>query len=291
VSGSRLEGRVAWITGGARGQGRAIATKFASEGADIVISDICAQVDTVAYTMSSDADMDETRQLIEATGRRCVSIVADVRDQSALDEVVSSGIQELGKIDILCANHGIASWNRVWEISTEEWNTQLAVNLTGVWQATKAVVPHMIERLSGCLILTSSTNGKIAYPNMAHYTAAKHGVLGLMKSLALELGPYNIRANALLTGPIHTPMADNSATLAGLFGRTDATTEDYVNATRHFFVLRGRAALPPSAVGDALIWLASDEAQNVTGLELVLDGGHSILPPFNPNPIIPDPVV
>jgi SDR family mycofactocin-dependent oxidoreductase len=286
MSDGRLHDKVAWITGGARGQGRAIATKFASEGADVVISDICAQVEDVPYPTASDADLIETKRLVESLGRRCLAEVADVRDQSALDRVVAAGISAFGGIDVLCANHGIASWNPVWEITEDEWQTQLDVNLTGVWHATKAVVPHMIERRRGCLILTSSTNGKIAYPKMAHYTAAKHGVLGLMKSLALELGPHNVRANALLTGPIHTPMADNPATLAGLFGRAGATTADYVNATRHYFALRGRAALPPSAVADALIWLASDEAAHVSGLELVLDGGHSILPPYNPAPVI-----
>jgi SDR family mycofactocin-dependent oxidoreductase len=286
MTASRLGDKVAWITGGARGQGRAIACKFAAEGADIVISDVCAQVEGVPYPTSTDADLAETRRLVEAEGRRCVAEIADVRDQAALDRVVAAAIDELGSIDILCANHGIASWQPVWLISDEEWETQLAVNLTGVWHAAKAVAPHMIERMRGCMILTSSTNGRIAYPNMAHYTSAKHGVLGLMKSLALELGPYNVRANAILTGPVHTPMADNPATLAGLFGRTDATTEDYIDATRHFFALRGRSALAPSAVADAMIWLASEEAANVSGLELVLDAGHSILPPFNPNPIV-----
>jgi SDR family mycofactocin-dependent oxidoreductase len=277
---------VAWITGGARGQGRAIAVKFASEGADIVVSDVCAQLENVPYPMSDDSDMLETKRLVEASGRRCLTKVADVRSQAALDDVVAAALDQFGQIDVVCANHGIASWHPVWEITDEEWEMQLAVNLTGVWHVVKAAIPHMIERRSGSLILTSSTNGRIAYPNMAHYTAAKHGVLGLMKSVALELGPHNVRANALLTGPIHTPMADNPATLKGLFGRDDATTADYVNATRHFFALRGRAALPPSAVADALLWLASDEAANVSGLELVLDAGHSILPPYNPNPIV-----
>jgi SDR family mycofactocin-dependent oxidoreductase len=290
MNNQRLLGKVAWVTGGARGQGRAIAERFAAEGADIIISDICAQVDNVPYPTSSDADLDEARRLVEAQGRQCVALVADVRDQEALDRVVELGIERLGKIDVLCANHGIASWNSVWEITEDEWNTQLAVNLTGVWHAAKAVVPHMMARQSGCMILTSSTNGRIAYPNMAHYTAAKHGVLGLMKSLALELGPHNVRANALLTGPIHTPMADNPATLSGLFGESEATTENYIAATRHFFALRGRSALKPSSVADALVWLASDEAEHVTGLELVLDGGHMILPPYNPSPVIDDAV-
>jgi SDR family mycofactocin-dependent oxidoreductase len=282
----RLSGKVAWITGGARGQGRAIAERFAVEGADIIISDICAQVENVPYPTSTDADMDEARRLVEAHGRECIAEVADVRDQYALDRVVALGLDRLGRIDVLCASHGIASWHSVWEITDAEWDTQLAVNLTGVWHAAKAVAPHMMERQSGCMILTSSTNGRIAYPNMAHYTAAKHGVLGLMKSLALELGPHNVRANALLTGPIHTPMADNPATLAGLFGESDATTENYIAATRHFFALRGRSALKPSSVADALTWLASDEAEHVTGLELVLDAGHTILPPYNPSPVL-----
>jgi NAD(P)-dependent dehydrogenase (short-subunit alcohol dehydrogenase family) len=143
----------------------------------------------------------------------------------------------------------------------------------------------MIERQSGCLILTSSVMGRETGPDLAHYAAAKHGVLGLMKSFAYELGKYNVRVNAILPTVVHDAMGDNPATREWVFGRPDATTEDYVAATRNWHLLRGRAAIPPSAVANAAIWLASDEAANVTGLELVLDAGHMILPGFNHEPI------
>jgi SDR family mycofactocin-dependent oxidoreductase len=283
----RLEGQVAWITGGARGQGRAIAERFAREGADIVISDVASPIEHVPYPVSGREDLEAARLAVEATGQRCLAEIADVRDQAALDAVVARAIEHLGGINILCSNHGIVGFGQSWEITDEQWSTQLDINLTGAWRAAKAVIPHMLDRSGGVILLTSSINGREATPNMSHYTAAKHGVVGLMKSLALELGPHDVRVNALLTGSIHTPMGDNPMTLRHLFGREGATTEDYLEATRHWHVLRGRAALPPEAVADAMLWLASDEARHVTGIELILDAGHSVLPGYNPDPIVP----
>ncbi|MDO8210182.1 mycofactocin-coupled SDR family oxidoreductase [Conexibacter sp. CPCC 206217] len=281
----RLKGNVAFITGGARGQGRAMALKFASEGADVVICDICSDAETVPYPLSTSADLAETRSRVEALGRRCVAEVADVRSQEQLDRVVERGIDELGHIDIVCASAGVHSFLPFWEMPEEMWQEVIDTNLTGVWHTVKAVAPHMIERGEGAAILTSSVMGKETGPDLAHYAAAKHGVIGLMRSFAFELGPHNIRVNAILPSVVHDKMGDNPATREWVFGRSDATTEDYVAATRNWHVLRGRAALPAAAIADAALFFASAESQHITGTELVVDAGHSILPGFNHTPI------
>ncbi len=281
----RLEGKVAFITGGARGQGRAIAAKFASEGADIAICDICAQLPTVPYPLANTDDLAETVRLIERSGRRCLADIADVRDQAALDRVVAKAIDELGQIDIVCVNAGIVNFAAFWEMPEDVWDEMIDVNLTGVWKTVKAVAPHMMERTRGSIILTSSSNGREPAPELAHYTAAKHGVIGLMKSFAYELGPYGIRVNTILPGPILTPMTNNEPTRSWIFGRPKASLEDYLQATRNWHVLRGRAALPASAIADAMIWLASDESLHVTGVELPVDAGHLILPGMNMSPV------
>jgi SDR family mycofactocin-dependent oxidoreductase len=287
---NRLAGRVAFITGGARGQGRAIARKFASEGADIVTCDSCAAIDTVPYELSSADDLNATQAMVESLGRECIADIADVRSQDELDAVVEKGISQFGKIDIVCANAGIHSFAPFWEMSEETWDTVIAVCLTGVWHTAKAVAPHFIERQDGCMILTSSVMGRETGPDLAHYAAAKHGVIGLTKSFAYELGPYNVRVNAILPTVVHDKMGDNPATREWVFGHPGATTEDYVAATRNWHLLRGRAALPPSAIADAAIWLASDEARNVTGLELAVDAGHMTLPGYNHEPVVDERV-
>jgi SDR family mycofactocin-dependent oxidoreductase len=281
----RLKGNVAFITGGARGQGRAMALKFASEGADVVICDVCGDLETVPYPLATGDDLAETRERVEALGRRCVAEVADVRSQEQLDRVVARGIAELGHIDIVCASAGVHSFLPFWEMPEAMWQQVIDINLTGVWHTMKAVAPHMIERREGSAILTSSVMGKETGPDLAHYAAAKHGVIGLMRSFAFELGPHNIRVNAILPSVVHDKMGDNPATREWVFGRPDATTDDYVEATRNWHVLSGRAALPASAIADAALFYASAESQHVTGTELVVDAGHSILPGFNHNPV------
>lgn len=285
----RLEGKVALITGGARGQGRAIAAKFAYEGADIVIGDICGQIDSVPYPMSSKTDLAETRKLIESrTKSRVIAEPVDVRDLAQVEDLVKKAVNEFGRIDVLCANAGIVSFGSLTAITEQQWADVLDVNLTGVWKSVKAVVPTMIAQRSGAIILTSSVNGKEAGPDMSHYVAAKHGVLGLLKSFAYELGPYGIRVNAILPGPILSPMADNAATRSWVFRSEDATLSDYIDATRRWHLLRGRPSLPVSAIADAMIWLASGESANVTGVEIPVDAGHMILPGMNLDPVIDD---
>jgi len=282
----RLEGRVALVTGGGRGQGRAHALKCASEGADIVICDICQDISTVAYPLSSEADLNETAALVEAQRRKCVALTADVRDQAALDKVVAAGLEAFGKIDILIANAGIVDFKPFWEISDQEWADQIAVNLTGVWRSAKAVAPHMIKRTSGVMLFTSSNNGVEPGEGFAHYIAAKHGVLGLMRACALELAPYNIRVNAIMPGPTDTIMNNNPVGWARIAGKPNATREDYLAAVRNWAVLRGRGALQPETHANAMIWLVSDEASDVTGVALPVDAGHLILPGLNMNPIV-----
>ena len=155
----RLKDKVAFITGGARGQGRAIAQKFASEGADIVLADICADIPSVGYHFGTVEDLRETQASVEALDRRCIAEVADVRDQAAMDAVVAKAIETFGKIDITIAQAGIADYKPLWEISEQEWQDCIDVNLTGAWHALKAVAPHHIERQSGAIVFTSSVKG------------------------------------------------------------------------------------------------------------------------------------
>lgn len=281
----RLDGRVALITGGARGQGSAIAAKFAAEGADIAICDICAQIESVPYEMASDADLEQTAALIESSGRRCVAAEVDVRDAAALRSFVERTVDELGRLDVVCPNAGIVNFHPFWELEEEVWDDLIAVNLTGVFKTVKAAAPAMIEAKAGSVILTSSVNGREAGPEMAHYVAAKHGVIGLMRSFAYELGPYGIRVNSVLPGPIMTPMADNPQTREWIFRRPGASREDYLTATRNWHLLRGRPSLPSAVIADTMIWLASDESLHVTGVEIPVDAGHMVLPGMNMDPI------
>ncbi len=282
---NRLAGKTALVTGGSRGQGRAIALKFAREGADVAVCDVAAQIPTVEYSLATEDDLRETAKLVEAEGRTCIAEVADVRDQAALDRVVKRTIDELGKVDILVAQAAIWHVAPLHELTEEQWRDVLDVNLSGAWRALKAVVPHMVERRSGCVVFTSSVAGLVGYPGTADYVASKHGLLGLMKTAANELGPHNIRVNAVLPGPMDTPATNNAWARAFQTGKEGATREEYLAAVRSWHLLRGRSALPARAVADAMIWLVSDEARHVTGLELKVDAGHSVLPGVNPAPI------
>jgi SDR family mycofactocin-dependent oxidoreductase len=282
----RLEDKVAFITGGARGQGRAIAEKLAGEGADIVICDLCEPLPTMQYPGSTAADLDETRDRVEALGRRCIAEVVDVRDGSGLERLAARAVEELEKIDILCANAGLAAWVPFGELTESQFREMMDVNVLGVFLSAKAVAPYMIERRSGSIVVTSSVNGKEPGKGLTHYVASKHAVLGLMKNLALELGPHRIRVNAVMPSAINTMMGNNPTNSEWIFGRPDASEEDYLVATRNWHVLRNLPAMPPDVVADAIVWLVSDEARNITGIELPVDGGHLVLPGFNHDVVV-----
>jgi len=282
----RLDGKVALITGGARGMGRAAAVKFAREGAQVIVCDLGEQIAEVPYPVGRRADLDETIELVRAEGSDGIAQVVDVRDQATLDAAVAAGIEAFGQIDIAVANAGIVHYGDVWDLSEDDWNLTMDVNTNGVWRTAKAVAPHMIERLSGSIIVTSSINGHVAMKRMSHYVTSKHAALGLMKSLAYELGPYNIRANAILPGAIHTPMTDNAYQGEYTTGNPDTKWEDRVEGLRPLNLLRGRTILPASAIADAMCFLASDEAAHVTGVELPVDAGNLVLPGVNLDPVI-----
>ena len=209
-----LEGKVAVITGAARGQGRAHAIRFAEEGADLIVMDICRDVDTVPYPGARPEDLEATVAAVTELGRRVVASKTDVRDRDAVAAAIDRGVAELGRLDIVVANAGHHLLHPPAEKMTEEaWQTVIDINLTGVWRVVRAALPHLIESgEGGAIVLTSSSAAHIGLPNLNHYSAAKAGVVGLMQSLAVELGPHMIRVNTLHPTTVKTPMALNQAT-------------------------------------------------------------------------------
>jgi SDR family mycofactocin-dependent oxidoreductase len=274
----RVNGKVAFITGAARGQGRAHAVRLAEEGADIIAVDICEPVSTVEYQAASPEDLAQTQRLVEAKGRNIVTSVVDTRDFGAVHRAVTEGVERLGRLDIVIANAGIMGRPaKIWEFTTEEWTTTIDTNLNGVWHTIKATAPVLIEQgTGGSMILTASTAGAKGAPNFSNYVAAKHGVIGMMKSAALELGEYAIRVNAILPTSVDTHLIQYQS-LYNLF-RPDLespTREDTMPSFRSMHVLP-LDWLDPSDIADAGLWLASDEAKYVTGLEVRIDAGFAI---------------
>ncbi|GAB7006344.1 mycofactocin-coupled SDR family oxidoreductase [Nocardioides sp. AN3] len=284
---SSFEGTVAFITGGARGQGREAAVEFARRGADVAVIDIAANVASVPYELATTEDLKETQRLVEAEGRACLTVVADVRDQAALDAAVASTMDRFGRIDSLLANAGIYDWSDkpFWETSDDAWYDQIGICLEGVWRTAKAVAPHMVAARSGAMVFTSSNVGQEGAPCSAPYVAAKHGVVGLMRTAALELGPLGVRVNALMPSTTDTLINDHPAGWRRASGKPDGTREDYLWAVHHWTAMRNTGVLPPRAAALAAVWLCSDEAAFVHGIQLPVDAGHLILPGMNPAPV------
>ena len=208
----RVDGKVAFITGAARGQGRSHALRLAEEGADIIAVDLCRPVETAPYEMATPDDLAETAKLVEDFDRRIVTRQADVRDLGQLQAVVQEGLSELGHIDIVCANAGIASFAPALEMDEQTWQEMIDINLSGVWKTIRAAVPPMVERgQGGSVIITSSVAGLFGFPNLANYVAAKHGVVGLMRVLTQELAPHMIRVNTVNPTTVNTPMVMSDA--------------------------------------------------------------------------------
>lgn len=267
---------MALITGGARGQGRSHALTFAREGAKIVVCDIADQLPTVPYPLASKGDLADTARMVEDLDRRCLAVQADVRDSDQVRGVVEQAVSEFGGIDVLLANAGIESFEEARELTDEQWDEMIAVNLTGVWKSCKAVIPHMIERGAGVILMTSSTAGLKGLANQAHYCAAKHGVVGLMRALAIELAPHGIRVNTVHPSSVDTPIIKNQA-MYTLFsgGKPDATLEEVTPAFRSLNLL-DIPWMEPQDISNAMLWLASDEARYVTGATLPVDAGMTV---------------
>lgn len=270
-----LTGKVALVTGAARGQGRSHAVRLAEEGADVIAVDICRAVETVEYSGATSDDLAETVSLVEKLDRRIVAREVDVRDLGGLQAAVADGIAELGGLDIVVANAGIFTTAPVHELTEEQWNTMIDVNLTGVWKTVKATVPTLIEQgRGGSIILISSTGGLQGFPNFAHYVAAKHGVTGLARTMANELGAHNIRVNSIHPTSVLTDMIDHEG-MYRLF-RPDLenpTREDFRDALLGGMNLLPTPWLDPRDISNAIVWLASDEARFVTGVAMPIDAG------------------
>ena len=276
----RVEGKVAFITGAARGQGRSHAVRLAQEGADIIALDVAADIESVKriYPGATEADLAETVAQVEALDRRIVAAKADVRDLDAVKGVLERGVAELGHVDIVCANAGIFLFGEpAHEVSETDWRDVLDINLTGVWQTCKAAIPHLIEQgTGGSIVITSSTAGLKGTPYVAPYTASKHAVVGLMRTLALELAPYRVRVNTVHPTGVATPMILNEPTYRLLVPGEENPTREQAAA-----VFTSTNALPvpwvePEDVANAVLFLASDESRYVTGTELKVDAGYTI---------------
>lgn len=259
--------KVVVVTGAAKGTGRTHCERFADEGADVIALDAPAATD----------ELRETAQHVADRGRRCVTGLADVTDLGAVTAAIDAGVAELGRLDIIVANAGVhLSGAPSWELDPQVWQRTLDINLTGVWHTVKAGVPHMVDREGdegGSVVIISSTSGLRGLPNTAHYTASKHAVVGLARTLANELGPRAIRVNTVHPGPVATPMVLNEATFRRL--RPDLDNPTAADAAE---VLAARNLLPvpwvePVDIANAVLFLASDEARYITGTQLVVDAG------------------
>ncbi len=274
----RLDGKVAFITGAGRGQGRAHAIRLAEEGADIIALDVLEDIEGMPYPMASMADRDATVAAVEALGRRILFEKADVRDLARLQEVAALGVEQLGGIDIVVANAGAGTPAVSYEMSEQTFTDMIDRFLTSTWRTLRAVAPLMIEAgRGGSIIVISSTSGLVGVPGMAHYVAAKHGVTGLMKAFAIDLGPFDIRVNAVASSNVNTPMIQNPAIRGAWSGKDDPSHEDVVRAMSAMHIL-DVPWIEPVDVSHAVLWLASEEARYVTGSTIPVDAGA--LAPF-----------
>jgi SDR family mycofactocin-dependent oxidoreductase len=269
----RVAGKVAFITGAGRGQGRSHAVRLAEEGADIIAVDICAPVDSVTYPMSSEADLAETARLVEEQDRRVVTAVADVRDYDALQSALERGREELGGLDIVIANAGIASYAAGHEIEEAAWDEMIAIDLKGVWHTIKAATPHLLAQGSGSIIICASAAGVIGAPGLAHYVAAKHGAIGLMRAFANELSPSMIRVNAVCPTQVDTPMIMHDEIYKMFRPDLDAPTKEDIVGVSTAMNLIPVPWVDARDVSHAVLFLASDEARYITGTAVPIDAG------------------
>jgi SDR family mycofactocin-dependent oxidoreductase len=278
ASGGTLDGRVAFITGAARGQGRAHAIRLASEGADIIAIDICGPVsESITYLPATAEDLAETVRAVEATGRKVLAREVDIRDAAALREVVADGVEQFGRLDILVANAGVLSWGRLWELTEDQWDTVIEVNLSGTWRTIRAVVPAMIEAGNGgSIIIVSSSAGLKATPGNGHYAASKHGLVALTNSLALEVGEYGIRVNSIHPYSIDTPMIERDAMMA-VFAKHRSFLYSFAPMPLNPKDIGGKRHrnefMAPEEVSDVVAWLAGDGSATLSGAQIPVDRG------------------
>ena len=274
----RVEGKVAFITGAARGQGRAHAVRLAQEGADIIAVDICKQIDSVLIPLSSPEDLAETADLVKNAGGRIHTAEVDVRDFDALKAAVDAGVEEFGRLDIIVANAGIGNGGQLLHDTGEpDWDDMIGVNLSGVWKTVKAGVPHILAGGNGgSIILTSSVGGLKAYPHTGHYVAAKHGVVGLMRTFAVELGAQNVRVNSVHPTNVNTPLFMNEPTMKLFRPDLENPGPEDMKVVGQLMHTLPIGWVEPEDIANAVLFLASDEARYITGVTLPVDGGSCL---------------
>lgn len=277
----RVAGKVAFVTGAGRGQGRSHAVRLAQEGADIIAVDICKPIENIPVSLSapaSPADLAETARLVRASDRRIVTAEIDVRDFAGLKSAVDDGVEQLGRLDVIVANAGIADAGvSFYDLDEIVWQTMLDINLGGVWKTVKAGVHHMISGgHGGSIVLTSSAAGLAAYPNMSHYVAAKHGVVGLMRAFAVELGQHMIRVNSVNPTHVNTPMLINEQTFKLMRPDLESPGAADIETVCESFHTIPRPWVEAEDITNAVVFLASDESRYITGVPLPIDLGHCL---------------
>ena len=276
--GGALEGKVAFITGAARGQGRSHAIRLAKEGADIIAIDICAPVDdTITYPLPTSADLAETVRLVEAEGRKILAREIDIRDLAAQQQVVADGVAQFGRLDVVIANAGVLSWGRLFEMPEEQWDSVIGVNLSGTWRTIRAAVPAMIEAGNGgSIVIVSSSAGLKATPGNGHYAASKFGLVGLTNALALEVGEFGIRVNSIHPYSIDTPMIEPEA-MAEIFSKYPQYLHSFAPMPYKPVALDGaeglQAFMTPEEVSDVVAWLAGPGSGTISGSQIAVDRG------------------
>lgn len=277
----RMGGKVAFITGAARGQGRSHAVRLAQEGADIIAADVCDEVGrtTDFYPPATEEDLAETVRLVEKEGRRIIAYRADVRDYDRLDGGLSRAVEQLGRLDLVVANAGIFQFgDEITDTSPADWRDVIDVNLTGVFHTCKAAIPHLVQGgRGGSIVITSSDAGVKGFSRFGHYVASKHGVIGLMRTLTMELAPHSIRVNVVAPTNCNTDMIQNDAVYR-LF-RPDLerpTPEQFAEASSTLLALP-QPWVEPVDVSNAIVFLASDEGRFITGVTLPVDGGSAAI--------------
>ncbi|GFG71944.1 mycofactocin-coupled SDR family oxidoreductase [Mycolicibacter senuensis] len=277
--GGRVEGKVALITGAARGQGRSHAVRLAQEGADIIAVDVCARISSSKeIPAATPDDLAETADLVKGLDRRIVTAQVDVRDFDALKAAVDSGVEQLGRLDIIAANAGIGNGGDTLDKTSEaDWQEMIDVNLSGVWKTVKAGVPHLIAGGNGgSIILTSSVGGLKAYPHTGHYIAAKHGVVGLMRTFAVELGQHFIRVNSVHPTNVNTPLFMNEGTMKLFRPDLENPGPDDMAVVAQLMHVLPIGWVDPVDISNAVLFLASDEARYITGLPMTVDAGSCL---------------
>lgn len=265
-----FSGQVAFVTGAAHGQGRSHAQYYAKHGADVVVTDVSGDVESVPYDLGTEAELDETASMVEDEGQEALVLDVDIRDEDKVEPAVDEAVDHFGRIDILANNAGIVTISDMTEMDETMWDDMLDTNLKGVWLCAKHVGQHFIERGDGGKIVsTSSANGLIGSPGNGHYTAAKHGVVGLTKTLALELAEYDVNVNCICPTVVNTPMITGMSEAYG-----EEVLADIGELAGPMNVFHPEdAGIESSDISEAYMWLSSDAARYVTGIALPIDAG------------------